>query len=259
MVVALNFPLTKEHEFSILDCNVSAKFFVILQLHRRGFLGSLSHTDIWEVPGQQFILSHLLLFQKPSKGIGYAYSNAFDTFLKWWPAEPFKSNWILHPSQCTVGTQGMNKLCGFPRPSRPAEMFWISSFTHIKSPEKSKIHAFISGAGWTIVGDSSGKKKKKKKSYFVKVCLFPRWGWKLKKIYVETVRKGRRDFMTCSFQAVSEPERNFWLSGCLSGRFFLIDRNYHWPKLASTAAERKASAQTYSRAGSHSASLNPGE
>lgn len=175
MVVALNFPLTKEHEFSILDCNVSAKSFVPLQqLHRRGFLESLSHTDIWGVPGWHFLLPHWLLFQKPSKGMRYADPNAFDTVLKRWPAEPFKSNWILHPSHCTIGTQGRSKLCGFPESSRPAEIFWvrISPFTHIKSLEMSKIHSFISRAGWKIVGDFG------EKSYFVKVCLFPKWGWK---------------------------------------------------------------------------------
>lgn len=161
MVVALNFPLTKEHEFSILDCNVSAKSFVPLQqLHRRGFLGSLSHTDIWGVPGWHFVLSHWLLFQKPSKGLRYADPNAFDTVLKRWPAEPFKSNWILHPSHCTIGAQGRRKLCGFPESSRPAEIFWvrISCFTHIKSLEMSKIHSYTSRAGWKIVGDLGEKK-----------------------------------------------------------------------------------------------------
>lgn len=104
MVVALNFTLTKKYEFSILDCNVSAKSFVPLQqLHRRGFLGSFSDNDIWGVSGWHFVLSHWLLFQKPSKGMWYADPNAFDTVLKWWPAEPFKSNWILHPSHRTIG------------------------------------------------------------------------------------------------------------------------------------------------------------
>lgn len=169
MVVALNFPLTKKYEFSNLDCSVSAKSFVPLQqLHRRDFLGSLLHTDTWGVPGWHFVLSHWLLFHKLSKEMRYADSNAFDTVLKWWPAEPFKSNWILHPSHFTIGAQGRSKLSWFPESSRAAEIFWvrISPFTDIQSLGIQKIHSFISRVGWKILGDFGEKAKSLKFAFF---------------------------------------------------------------------------------------------
>lgn len=159
---------------------MSFQFWIAMFLQNRLFLFNNSIEEIsWGpcctltrgVPGWHFVLSHWLLFHKLSKEMRYADSNAFDTVLKWWPAEPFKSNWILHPSHFTIGAQGRSKLSGFPESSRAAEIFWfrISPFTDIQSLGMLKIHSFVSRAGWKILDDFGEKVTSLKFAFFPNV------------------------------------------------------------------------------------------